>query len=381
MTSLKLASSSEYEAIADDSLKDEDNAAWLVHLTPDVQQAWIKRLYWLRWIDRLAEQDQLLQHGSDFETFYQAWKHLLQTGQVTSSHQHWQILNYLAQFEPLETAKQSATLQVWDRYIEAMRDYHQPNLAIKTLQDYEQMLERIAGSFFQCFPFVSVQHRQAICYFGLVDQFYNNLRDLREDALQGVCYFPEEVLTSFNVQRSDIVSMTCFDDPNYFRMMQFWVEEYLPTVRRKTLSLTLAKDLHPSWELLRDWCIHRYNRVERVLQSCRYNFQQFPERYWPEVRQDLANRAVPPAAQRIQRAYRLSEVSRFLRLSPVVIKTMQAGLQILEQWPLKETANRFSQVRATSHTLTKGSSQLSLTLVLKSQKAWEMVSHAAQTRG
>ncbi|NEQ31529.1 MAG: squalene/phytoene synthase family protein [Leptolyngbya sp. SIO4C5] len=370
MTSLKLASSSKYDAIADDALKDEDNAAWLVHLAPDIQQAWIQRLYWLRWIDRLAEQDQLLQHSSEFENFYHAWKRLFETGEIAAEHQHWQILNYLAQLGVTEQGEANVSLRVWDRYIEAMRDYHQPNLAIETLHDYEQMLERIAGSFFQCFPFISAQHRQAICYFGLVDQFYNNLRDLREDALQGVCYFPEEVLANFGVKRSEILSMTCFDRPGYFQMMQFWTEEYLPRVRQQTVSLILAQDLHPSWEMLRDWCIHRYNRVERVLQICHYDFQQFPERYWFEVRRDLAYQHIPVAASRIQKSYRLSEISRFLRLSPTVIRTMQTGLQVLNRWPLQTEATQFLRFRTAAYRFpAKNLSQSFFTPVPKSQKA------------
>ncbi|NJM85142.1 MAG: hypothetical protein HC839_02565, partial [Leptolyngbyaceae cyanobacterium RM2_2_21] len=98
-------------------------------------------------------------------------------------------------------------------------------------------------------------------------------------------------------------------------------------------------------KMLRDWCIHRYSRVERVLRSSHYNFQQFPEHYWAEVRRDLANQSVPTAAKNIESAYRLSEVSRFLKLSPSAIRAMQAGLQILEHWPLQETALRFFSLK------------------------------------
>jgi phytoene synthase len=52
--------SSSHRAIADDSLKDEDNAAWITTLPPDVRQIWIERVGWIRLVDRLAEQDLLL---------------------------------------------------------------------------------------------------------------------------------------------------------------------------------------------------------------------------------------------------------------------------------------------------------------------------------
>ncbi|MEM6425040.1 MAG: squalene/phytoene synthase family protein [Cyanobacteria bacterium P01_H01_bin.119] len=333
---IDLRSSQTYEAVSDDRLKDEDNAIWVMDLPSDVRQTWIKRIYWLRWVDRLAEQEQVVYQGDRFKTFQQAWQRLRELGQVAPQDHHWEILSYLAQlwFQSSPNPVTEAAIQAWDSYVEAMAVYHHRDLKIDTLADYEQMLERIAGSFFQCFPYQQPNHLQAARFFGLVDQFYNNLRDLREDSLQGLCYFPEEVLDRFNLRRRDLLAMSCFNDPNYFSLMEFWIEDYLPQIRRKTIRLALANDLHPSWKQMRDWCIHRYGRVERVLKQCGYNFALFPEQYWQEVRRDLAHyhslTRIGKAAE-VHRAYRIYGMARFLKLSPVTLNVLETGLKALEQ--------------------------------------------------
>lgn len=336
MSLVKLKSSRSYNAISDDQLKDEDNAIWVMELEEEVRNTWLQRIYWLRWVDRLAEQEQIIGQGSAFQEFQQAWKQLLVSGHIPPSDRRWEILDYLYQvwFSPVGNAVTAEAIRAWDGYVDAMGDYHQRDLTLETLTDYEQMLERIAGSFFQCFPYQHINQLQATRFFGLVDQFYNNLRDLHEDALRGVCYFPTEMLDRFNVHRRDILEMTCFKNPGYFELMEFWIEDYLPNIRRKTARLALANDLHPSWRLLRNWCIHRYGRVERVMKSCSYNFVEFPAQYWHEVRRDLAHYQTLTQADQVssvQRAYQVSEVSRFLKLSPATVNAIQTGFKALEQ--------------------------------------------------
>ena len=336
MNVVNLKSSRTYEAISDDQLKDEDNAIWVMELSEEVRSTWLQRIYWLRWVDRLAEQEQIICQGSAFWEFRQAWKSLMQSGQILPEHQHWDILHYLQGiwFVPEQTAPVTAAIQAWDDYVEAMGAYHQHDLILETLADYELMLERIAGSFFQCFPYQHDNQLQTTRFFGLVDQFYNNVRDLHEDARQRVCYFPTELLDRFDVSRQEILEMTCFSNPGYFKLMEFWIEDYLPNMRRKTARLTLATDLHPSWQLLRHWCIHRYGRVERVLKSCGFNFVEFPAQYWQEVRRDLAHyHTLAQAGQGnlIQRAYQVSAISRFLKLSPATVNTIQTGLRALDR--------------------------------------------------
>jgi hypothetical protein len=70
-------------------------------------------------------------------------------------------------------------------------------------------------------------------------------------------------------------------------MMQFWLDDYLPTLYLKTHSLLMAEDLHPSWQIWRDWSFHRYRRIERIFRQCQFDYIHFPEVYWTEVKRDL----------------------------------------------------------------------------------------------
>lgn len=80
----------------------------------------------------------------------------------------------------------------------------------------------------------------------MVDQFYNHLRDLREDAEQGICNLPNELLDHFGVSRAEILQQQAIKNPGYSKMMQFWLEEYLPKLRFNAEQLLFAEDLHPS---------------------------------------------------------------------------------------------------------------------------------------
>ena len=284
--------SSVCHGIADDALKDEDNGVWLVDLPPQTQALWQQRFYWIRWVDRLAEQDQIVQPGGQqFPAFYQAWKDLQQQRFLSPQHHQWEVLQQIesAWFQPTAAPHHQAQILAWDCYIEAISEYHQPQLTIKTLQGYETMLDRLAGSCFQLLPQLADHQRLISRQFGMVDQFYNNLRDLYEDAQQGVCYFPTELLTHFGLTRQHILDLSCLNHSGYRPLMQFWVEQYLPQWRRQNLSLIQVNDLHPAWQALTRWFIHRYTRIESVLRDCQYDFVEFAEHYWPVVEQDLAH--------------------------------------------------------------------------------------------
>lgn len=286
----KEVASSEYYAIANDELKDEDNGIWSASLPQNIQAVWLERFYWIRWVDRLAEQDQLVQPGGkQFPAFYQAWQRLREQGYLSPADQSWRVLK---QIETCWFGDESADLyqleiEAWDCYMQAIVDYHKPALVITTLEDYEVMLDRLAGACFQLLPFLEDHHRAIARGFGIVDQFYNNLRDLGEDSHQGICYFPTALLERFGVTRQEILNVTCFENPGYIPLMQFWVEVYLPELRKQNLALMMAKDLHPAWQCLTAWFIHRYIRIEQVMRTCQYNFVEFAQRYWQVVRQDL----------------------------------------------------------------------------------------------
>jgi phytoene synthase len=286
----ELVGSSLYAAIADDAIKDEDNAAWVMELPPAERQAWIERIGWIRNIDRLAEQDLLDCEQSEFQDFQTAWQTLWATGQVPAAapqrevlcamHRHW--------FEQPQAPINQLSIQSWDRYVQALHRYHRENLVLETLEDFELMLNQLAASFFQVLPFLQEQHWQAAGQFGVVDQFYNILRDLREDAEQSICYLPLELLDRFGVTRTEVLQLRASENPGYPAMMRFWMYDYSHTLYRKAYPFILAPDLHPSWEILRDWCLYRYRRIERILRYSQYDYVQFPQRYWREVKRELA---------------------------------------------------------------------------------------------
>jgi phytoene synthase len=349
MSTIKVAQligSSQYEAVGDDALKDEDNAAWVLRLEPNVRQEWIERIGWIRLVDRLAEQELLQSQRPAFSQFYQSWQRLLTQGIVEPDCPYHDILSQIHDrwFTP---SPDHRTIQAWERYLQAIATYHCPNLTVENLEQYEAMLAQLSGSLFQVLPFITPPYWQAIENFGIVDQFYNNLRDLQEDAAQGICYFPTDLLDQFGLSRVEILQMRCFDNPGYYQLMEFWLDEYLPRLRRQTYSLVLAQNLHPSWEILRDWSLHRYSRIERVFRDCNFNYALFPQVYWAEVKQDLnyqlqrvtaqqAAQAIAPtqaltvANSKLSQAHQVFRLANFLGLNPAAVRTTQTLLKALQ---------------------------------------------------
>lgn len=365
----RLVGSSRYQAITDDALKDEDNAAWVMDLPPAIRDEWIQRIAWIRLIDRLAEEHFIcaadpvladsqqaaeLTLGQDssrspdlgpsreFDQVYQDWKRLLaitpvpglgptaHRGAAASLNLTHPILTPIRDcwFQDPTDPLNQYSIQAWDQYIEAIATYHGSQLTIATLADYRTMLERLAGAFFQILPFLRIDQCKAAGQFGVVDQFYNNLRDLAEDAQQGICYFPTEVLVHFGVRRAAILDGSCCQQAGYQAMMRFWLDDYLPRLRRRAYRFILDDELHPSWQQLRSWSLHRYNRIEHVLRDCEFDFVAFAPRYWEAVRQELSvcphgEVAAPSGAERIQAAHQTSRLALFLGMNAATLRMAQ----------------------------------------------------------
>ncbi|MBE9011515.1 squalene/phytoene synthase family protein [Pseudanabaenaceae cyanobacterium LEGE 13415] len=284
----ELVGSSLHRAIADDALKDEDNAAWVMELEPEARQAWIERIHWIRLADRLSESELMNGQPGQFQDFYAAWQWLRSTGKVQPAGIHRSLFEsmhdrWFVQSDPTSQLSQES----WDRYLVALDRYNQKNLVLDTIDDFETMLRELASSFFQVLPFLSTQTCHLAGTFGMVDQFYNILRDLHEDAVQGLCYLPNELLDRFGVTRTEILELRAYDNPDYRSMMEFWIYEYLPKLHRRTYPFILSPDLHPSWQILRDWSLNRYRRIERVMRHCDFDYVRFPHVYWREVQRDL----------------------------------------------------------------------------------------------
>jgi 15-cis-phytoene synthase len=284
-----LVGSSEHDAIADDSLKDEDNAAWVMELEPCVRDAWIERISWIRLIDRLAENELVDAGSAEFRKFYSGWRWLLLWGRVKPGCAYQDVLTCICTqwFGTFSNPVDRLSIWSWNRYLKAIERYHGHNLVVATLEQYEVMLKDLGGAYFQVLPFLDQPYWQPACYFGALDQFFNNLRDIQEDAQQGICYIPTDVLAQFSVTREEIIQQTALQNPGYAKMMEFLLDSYLTGLRQKAYPLIMADDLHPSWIILRDWSVHRYHRIERVFRDCNFDYTQFPKLYWSEVEQDL----------------------------------------------------------------------------------------------
>ena len=290
-----LVGSSLYQDITDDSLKDEDNAAWVMGLTPHVRGEWIERIRWIRSVDRLAEEELFhRQEGHDkpcgsFSSFYDAWKTLLKTGRIDRLEFGDEVLTTIAArwSHSSDGIIGHPCTQSWDRYLDAIRDYHTPDLALESIGDHERMLDRMAGSFFQILPFLRESQQPMAASLGVLDQFYNNLRDLHEDARQGICYFPTALLEEFGVPRSEILAGTAMANPGYRSLMAFWLEDYLPRLERLAAPALEAETFHASWQVLRAWSQWRYRRIRRAFEDCQYDYVGFQQVYWRQVRHDL----------------------------------------------------------------------------------------------
>jgi 15-cis-phytoene synthase len=294
-----LVGSAQHSAISDDSLKDDDNAAWVLTLDCDTRSQWLERIEWIRLADRLAE-NQLLEAGkSEFQVFSEHWQVLFTTGAVVTGSAYETVFKRMQTrwFGSAADPITALNVQAWNRYLIAVGQYHTAQMIIPKLSHYTAMLEELAGSFFQVLPFLSERHWQSVYQFGAVDQFYNNLRDMREDAEQGICYLPTEILDRFSVTRAEILTLRACQNPGYRPMMEFWVEDYLSRLYHKACRFIMTPDLHPSWQILRAWSLNRYRRIERVLRQCEYDYVLFPQLYWQTVRQDLFPNSHAPLSE------------------------------------------------------------------------------------
>jgi phytoene synthase len=317
-----LLGSSQYRALSDDALKDEDNAAWVLSLPDEAREAWLPRIHWIRLVDRLAENERFEPGARRFARFVEAWRLLREEGTVdptgpfsrelTGIRNTWLLHrrtpgppgstlggsaqpsceeppNPPGEARPLDEDEMAGrSIAAWDAYLEALGDYHGPDVSVRTLHEHDEMLWRLSGRIFQLVPFLTEAVWDAAGEFGRLDQFLNNLRDLQEDADHGICYLPADVLAAFGVSRADVLTGRCIESPRYRSMMHFWLDKHLPTLRARAAGFVDACDLHPSLEIMKTWSIRRHARIERVMRAVEFDFRRFPGRYWAEVRHDLA---------------------------------------------------------------------------------------------
>ena len=94
---------------------------------------------------------------------------------------------------------------------------------------------------------------------------------------------PLHVLARFGLTPRDLVSGSCRGTSRYLAMMRYWLDEYLPTLRLEAAEFSQLQGLPRALRLMRDACLQRHERVERVFRDCRFDFVRAEAVYWSEV--------------------------------------------------------------------------------------------------
>src|SRR2546425_196760 len=124
--------SSRYYSMTDDSLKDEDNVAWVMDLQENDRNEWMDLLKWVRIADRLFEkeafQNSVKKFSYSFNDFLSSWKKLRATGEVNDD-------QFAALFKKLKTRWEKEKLgendlKNWDLYLSSLVKYVRPNIVI-----------------------------------------------------------------------------------------------------------------------------------------------------------------------------------------------------------------------------------------------------------
>jgi phytoene synthase len=241
---LELRCSSQHTAFGDDTEKDADNLCFVAQLSNNEAAAWLERAAWVREADRLAENERLDPVTGRFREF------------VSRRRGAW-----------LDDS--SAARAAWARYLDALAAYTCLPFSIETLADHDAMLGRLSGNIFCTFPYLDDDAREAIYAFGALDQFWNNLRDVSEDAMHGVCYFPVLTLAGFGLRQADILDGTAPQRPEWSTLIDYWLGVYLPQLEIRARPFCEMNRLHPSLIALRTNCLERYQRLKAALASPR----------------------------------------------------------------------------------------------------------------
>ncbi len=277
----------------DDSLKDEDNAAWIMKLGKRERKDWITVLQWMRIADRLLERDLLqkptVEMSEDcygFKNFMDDWQKLRLLGQMDGNSKFAFLFKDLKDLWVREKLTES-DLRTWDLYLDSIARYIRPRGIIATMKDYEGALCGLSGSIFHAFPHKPKDHSEAVSALGTLDQFYNNLRDMYEDITRGVIYFPNSLLKKFGINRAELNQLVIKPDKRYVEMMEYLLSSFVPRVRSKVAPLLLTNTLHHSWNTMLQNILLRHSRIEYISRLYGFNVKKFNENYWKYVRKDL----------------------------------------------------------------------------------------------
>jgi phytoene synthase len=272
--------SAEFRAFADDTAKDDDNAAFLAALSPSEQNDWLVRLGWVRISDRLSENELVEPHAKRFTRFCAEWRAFQASGVPAGEHESvWREMR-AAWYGPSGALREARAAHAWDDYLAALATYTRPRLRITTLAEHDRMVQRLTGNCFELAPYLRDSERDAASRFGALDQTMSNLRDIAEDAKHDFCFFPRDLLHHFGVRRGAVLDGSAIRTRQYARMMQFWLDEHLVTLRRAAGPFLALPGLHPSILKAAAAFRARHARIERVFREVEFDYLAFPGEYW-----------------------------------------------------------------------------------------------------
>ncbi len=279
--------SSKFYTQTDDSLKDEDNAAWIMELPEDEIKKWVSVLHWVRLADRLLEWDRLQMDKSvlKFSKFLVNWKNL-RVGENFSNSEHSKLFEELSSFWKVHNVT-AEDLETWDFYLESLEKYTRPGIVIHDMQEYETALYGLSGTFFLAFPNGPIKYKKEIGILGTLDQFYNNVRDLYEDSVRGLYYFPETLLVQFGIKRGELPRLVVEPDGRFVRMNEFLLESFAGKLKASVAHMVTDENLPASWQIMIKNNFKRYARIENVFRKVGYNSLEFSMVYWDHVRVDI----------------------------------------------------------------------------------------------
>jgi len=278
--------SSRFCRIIDDSLKDEDNVAWVMRLPTVEREAWTTILEWVRVPDRLLERDRFEpQAGSDgyaFKDFASDWRNLREHRIVSPNSPFAGLFRRLRSYWDREKITESM-LKTWDLYLTSLERYIRPRKEIAGLREYRKALYGLSGTFFQAFPYAPIQFMKEVGVFGTLDQFFNNLRDLYEDTIRGICYYPISLLERFQIEPQELPRLVHEPNRRFVRLNEFLLSSFASGLQTQMKPLLTANSVHPSWKICMQHTINRYERIEYFVRLCHFNVRLFRAAYWEDV--------------------------------------------------------------------------------------------------
>ncbi|XXX79121.1 squalene/phytoene synthase family protein [Sorangium sp. So ce134] len=278
-----------------DSLKDAEALAFLAGQPADVRAVWQRRCGWMREVDRLSEADRWV-----LGQFLRSWRRSEYLRCVPDPlDPHAELIRGIGRaWAPASLFERDRSLEAWSCWLDALSADYGRSLVPETLEQHDAMV-RDVGGFFRLFPYLTPEQWESAAALGALDQAWNNVRDIAEDAAAGRCFFPVSTLGDFQLSRHGVMSGSARRTRAWADFMSFWLSEHLPSLADRARPFIEATDLHPSVAALRASCLRRYARVEQVLRALEFDYRAFPEAYWPEVRRELAADALGGGAKEI----------------------------------------------------------------------------------